>query len=185
MTRAVLFAIAFLLPSCTTTTPARFAAPEPTGDPLADSALLLAASEAAPDAAAREPFLARLDAAGVRAAEGAADDPLGAWQRERGDAQVFRGRALGPAYRRATIAAGSTVRLEQIFLAGQRAEIAAAANGGEALTLSVRDRKDAAVCSEPFAPAAKCRWLPLFTERYSIELANRGTTPASVYLVFR
>ena len=104
MTRAVLFAIAFLLPSCTTTTPARFAAPEPTGDPLADSALLLAASEAAPDAAAREPFLARLDAA---------------------------------------------------------------------------------VCSEPFAPAAKCRWLPLFTERYSIELANRGTTPASVYLVFR
>ncbi|MGX7896521.1 hypothetical protein [Tsuneonella sp. HG222] len=165
-----------------------FVLPSPSGDALTDSALLLAAGEAAPDAAARAPVLARLDAAGVRPLPDAGDDPLGQWRREAaaaGTGEVYRGRALGPAYRRARLAPGETVRLEQIFLAGERAEIAAAANGGTALTLSVRDRKDAAVCSAPFAPAARCRWLPMFTERYAIELANNGKAAASVYLVFK
>ncbi len=186
MSRVLFIAAAILLSACATPSPATFAAPGPTGDPLTDSALLLAASEAAPDAAARAPLVARLEAAGVTVVEGTDDDPLGAWRRESaGEAPVYRGRALGPAYRRATIAAGSTMRLEQIFLAGERAEIAAAANGSKALTLSVRDRQEAAVCSETFAPAARCRWLPLFTQRYLIELENRGETPASVYLVFK
>ena len=165
-----------------------FAVPQASGDELADSALYLAASEAAPDAEARAPLLARLDAAGVHAAEDATDDPLGGWRREAtalGTTPVFRGRALGPAYRRANLAPGEKLQLEQVFLAGERAEIAAAANGSDQLMLSVRDKSDKPVCTEQFSPSAKCRWLPIYTERYAIELANRGTRAASIYIVFK
>jgi hypothetical protein len=189
--RVALLPLAALLGACATASGgpdrAAFAVPQPTGDPLADSALLLAAAEAAPDAAARAPLVARLDAAGVRAAEGTEDDPLAAWRAEAAaaGAPIYRGRALGPAYRRARLAPGATLRLEQIFLAGERAEIAAAAGGAADLVLSVRDRRNEAVCSAEFRPAATCRWLPLFTERFAIELENRSGAPANVYIVFR
>lgn len=174
--------------SATSSTDTAFAPPPPSGDELTDSALLLAASEQAPDASARAPLLARLDAAGVQLAEGASDDPLGGWREESaalGKKPVFRGRALGPAYRRARLAPGEKLELEQVFLAGERAEIAAAANGSDKLHLAVRDKSDKQVCSTEFAPSAKCRWLPIYTERYEIELENRGSNAASVYLVVK
>lgn len=158
--------------------------------PLADAAALLAASERATDAAARAQYLRRLDGMQVALADGAQpeEDTLAHWRAEAADADgapPFRGRALGPAYRRATIQPGETIRIEQIFYAGQRAEIAGQSLGGEPVHMDIRNQRTRAVCTAQLTPAGTCRWLPLFTERFQIELVNRSRKPASVYIVFR
>ncbi len=183
--------LAFALAGCAHTLPAEQpdVAEALTGDPLADSAMLLAAAEKAADARERDPLLARLDALGVKAVEDAADDPLAGWRAEAAamgaERPVYRGRALGPAYRRARIAPGETMAIEQIFYAGQRAEIAAQSNGGQPVALAIRNQRTEEVCKTELSPRASCRWLPLFTERFSIELVNRSREGASVYIVFR
>ena len=40
-------------------------------------------------------------------------------------------------------------------------------------------------CTAELSPKASCNWLPLFTERFSIELVNQSGNQASVYIVFR
>ena len=172
---------------------ATVALPEPTGDIAIDAAALLAAAENAPSDRARAPLVERLDAMNVRLAADAnvqagADDPLAQWRSRMApaDAAPWRGRALGPAYRRARVEPGESLVIEQIFLAGQRAEIAAhASTGGSAVALKVNNPRAEAVCARELAPRASCNWLPVFTERFAIALENRGTEPASVYLVFR
>ena len=159
----------------------------PTGDPLTDAAALLAAAETARDAEARAPLVTRLDAMGVRLADGGEDDPLATWRAEhvaRG-AVPFRGRALGPAYRRARLGAGQRMTIEQVFYAGERAEIVGQASDGSNVAIAIRNPREERVCAKPLAPRADCRWLPVFTERFAIELANNGASDASVYLVFR
>lgn len=163
------------------------ALPAPTGNALDDAVALLAAAESAPGPQARALLVARLDALDVRLAEGAGDDPLGQWRAEHEVAGgiPWRGRALGPAYRRARVGAGESLRIEQVFLAGQRAEIAAQASGGGQVALAIANPRSEAVCEKELAPRANCNWLPIFTERFSIELKNSGSQPASVYIVFR
>lgn len=164
-------------------------APPHTGNPLADAAALLAASESAASGAEREPLLARLDALRVAAAEGETEDPLADWRAEAAAAgverPVFRGRALGPAYRRARLTPGGRMAIEQIFYAGERAEIAAQSQGGQPIALAIRNPRTQEVCTAELNPRASCSWLPLFTERFSIELVNNGRADASVYIVFR
>lgn len=155
-------------------------------DPLISAAALLVAAEAAEDADARAPLIARLDALGVAAVPGTDEDRLADWRREyRPPAgEVYRGRTLGPGYRRAQLAAGERMVIDQIFYAGQRAEMAAQTRGGQPVVLAVTGSQAQKVCEAQLTPNARCRWLPIFTERFSITLINRGTTPASVYLVF-
>jgi len=155
-------------------------------DPLVSAAALLVAAEAAPNADARAPLIARLDALGVAALPGSGEDRLADWRRDYHPpaGEVFRGRALGPGYRRAQLAAGERLVIDQIFYAGERAEMAAQTRGGQPVALAVANRQAEKVCEAQLTPNARCRWLPIFTERFSITLTNRGTTPASVYLVF-
>lgn len=158
-----------------------------TGNPLLDAVALLVAADSIAQPEQRAPLIERLDAMNVRLADGAQDDPLGEWrsQHQADGSNPWRGRTLGPAYRRASVAGGQRIRIEQIFYAGQRAQIAAQASGGGQVALAIANPRAEAVCSKPLAPSASCDWLPIFTERFSIELENRGREPASVYLVFR
>lgn len=162
-------------------------------DPLAEAAAALAAAEIAPTAAERTPFLRQVEALRLTPVE---DDAEGAallarWKAEAPPAPqdaVYRGRTLGPAYRRASIQPGETIEIEQIFYAGERAEIAAQSTGGQPVDLEIRTQRDAAtppVCAAKLEPVGKCRWLPLFTARFKMKLVNRGGKPASVYIVFR
>lgn len=101
---------------------------------------------------------------------------------------AYRGRALGPAYRRGSLEAGGRMTLRQLFLAGQRAQISVAGSAGSAAALSVRVRnaEGGTLCAKPVAGSqTDCAWLPLFTERYAIEIENGGSAPASFYLVIR
>lgn len=152
---------------------------------VATAALLIAAEEAA-DAEMRAPAIKRLEALAVGVHEGESDDPLGAWREEyhANGGVPYRGRALGPAYRRAQIAPGKALVIDQIFYAGKRAEMAAQARGGEPVALAIANPREDMVCEAQLQPGARCRWLPIFTERFTIRLENKGKTPASVYLVF-
>lgn len=187
MTRVLTSACALALAACTHGTPAENAAgPEPSGNALADAAALLVAGEEAAGPAERGPVLARLNGLQVAAAEGESDDPLSGWRAQSTAAgPVYRGRALGPAYRRARIAPGERMQIEQIFYAGERAEIAAQSSGGQPVALEIRNPRTGKVCAAELSPKASCAWLPLFTERFSIELVNQSRDQASVYIVFR
>lgn len=163
-------------------------------DAVVSAAALLVAAEAAEGARERAPLIARLDALGVaalsdtsgNAGANAEEDRLAEWRREYHPSadEVWRGRTLGPGYRRAQLAAGQRVVIDQIFYAGERAEMAAQTRSGQQVELAVTGRQAQKVCEAQLAPNARCGWLPIFTERFSITLTNRGTTPASVYLVF-
>ena len=152
--------------------------------PAALAVSLLSAAEASPDGESRLPYVQRLDSLGVRVEQDQADDPLSAWRADivqKGP--VWRGRTLGPAYRRARLAPGESMAMEQVFYAGERAEIAAQASRGAKVELAIRDREAKKVCARTLSPQARCLWLPRFTERFAITLTNHGTKPASIYLV--
>jgi len=102
-----------------------------------------------------------------------------------GDSQApYRGRVLGPAYRRASLAPGELSTSEQSFLSGQRAEIAIVPAAGADLALAVTDAAGKDVCRRPVgAPRTVCRWHPVFTARYRIAVANTGTRAGGFYLV--
>lgn len=176
-----------VLAACTNAATAQLAMPRPTGDLLGDAAALLATAELASDAAERAPIIERLNAMNVVLAEGEAEDPLATWRSEyqAKGGTPYRGRTLGPAYRRAQVAPGARLKIDQVFYAGERAEIAAQASNGGNVALAIHNPRNEAVCAKSLAPSANCNWLPIFTERFSIELENRGTQPASVYIVFR
>ena len=95
-------------------------------------------------------------------------------------APTWRGRVLGPAFRRGMLAPGETVRTEQLFMAGQQATVAVAAAKGSAVRLAVRGPGANAVCERG---SVDCSWQPIFTERYAIEVHNPTARPARYYLV--
>ena len=191
------FALPLILAACASTGERPVAQvssvqPDPLADPLiasddmlSSAAALLVAAEAAPDAAARAPIMERLNALSVKPADEAQDNPLAMWRAEHAPYAgiPYRGRTLGPAYRRAQLAPGQKLEIAQVFYAGQRAEMRAQANGSN-IALAVSNPREEAVCQAQLSPQAKCRWLPLFTERFEITLENRGERAASVYLVF-
>ena len=161
-----------------------------TPEPVDDAALAIAGgmtAEEKGDAAAMLEAARALDALGARA--GPEEEDLAVrWRalaRERGlaDEQPLRGRALGPAYKKGVLAPGAALATEQVFLAGQGAEVALVPGAGGALSMKVTARGKP-ICeraAEP--PRATCSWLPIFTERVGISVENRGSRPAAYYLV--
>lgn len=130
-----------------------------------------------------------LQASGARPAEPSLPDLGRIWWDEgiaRGaeGPPPVRGRPLGPAYRRARIGPGGEATLEQLFLAGQRAEIALMPSRPSPLVLEVSDSDGRTICRRRAEdPPAQCSWLPVFTTRHSIVIKNEGRSPADYFLV--
>lgn len=151
--------------------------------PAETVAQLLARAEAAAAAAdtgALSRQLGLLDALGARPAADADSDPVPGWRNRAGaGAAPLRGRALGPAYRRGTLAGDSEIELTQTFLSGRKAVVAVSSPAGVAPALRVVSASGTRVCDS----AVRCRWTPVFTERYAIILRNPARTERSYYLV--
>lgn len=121
--------------------------------------------------------------ADLKLAEASSNDPLPAWRAQTyGDEIPMRGRPLGPGYRKGTVGAGGAERIEQLFLSGQRANVALSGPGKARLELKVEDAKNSSVCARGIAPS-HCDWVPIFTQRYVIEITNPGDKPAHYFLV--
>lgn len=176
-------ALALLSSACVAAGPPVAVTPDAGAERAEAVASLLAGAEA--DAEAGETTglarrLARLSSMGARPADGAGDDPVPGWRASAGgDAVPFRGRALGPAYRRGTLAADGQLELTQTFLSGKKAVIAVSSPGGTAPALRVVSASGATVCDS----ATRCRWTPIFTERYTIVLRNTASKARVYYLV--
>ncbi|HEY5723727.1 MAG TPA: hypothetical protein VIT45_15550 [Allosphingosinicella sp.] len=150
-------------------------------------------AEAGPGGAARLAEAGRLLAvAGARPAEAGEPDlalhwaDLAARRGTKADL-VWRDRALGPAYRRGRVAPHASVSLDQLFLAGRKAEIALMPVGGRGrLVLDVTDDKGGLICRRRASdPPVKCAWLPVYTTRHAIRVRNEGAVPADYYLVMK
>lgn len=155
---------------------------------MPDRATMVAELLAGLDTPARKPAARRRQAATMRTLDRLGAHSLDETQARPAAGQPFRGRVLGPAYQRGWLDAGATMTLQQQFMAGQRASIAAVGTAigvvpgtaPGALTLTVTEPGEQPVCHE--APRA-CRWLPLYTQRYAITLRNPGTARVRYYLV--
>ena len=166
------------------------AAAAPADDPIETVSLALArglAAETSGNPRAMLDAARRLDAVGAHPGE-EETDLAARWRRlaaRKGvrDAAPYRGRALGPAYRRGRLAAGAALDTEQVFLAGQKAVVALVPEPGRTLSIRVAE-PGKPICERTAAPPrASCAWLPLFTSRVEIRIANPGPAPASYYLV--
>lgn len=190
--------IRLLLPALLlATTPAAPAADMLPADPVLRTLIEGDAALAGGDAAQLMDTAQVLKALGATPAEGQ-DDLASLWTQEaqtRGATRstlAFRGRALGPAYRRGSLVAGGSFTMRQLFLAGQRAQISVAAAGGSVgaggagLSIKVQGADGATLCAKAVGgPQADCAWLPVFTERYDIVIENGGSVPAGFYLIVR
>ena len=79
--------------------------------------------------------------------------------------------------------AGQGLTTQQVFLAGQKAEVSLVPEPGRALTIRIAGR-DQQICERTAAASkAACSWLPVFTHRVEIRISNQGAQPASYYLV--
>lgn len=167
------------------------ARPSVSADAASSPASRLAADLAAADAAFAAGEMRRLAAmlpgierADPRLLDGAADDPVAAWRAAVPDAPPpLRGRALGPGYVRGTLDAGATTSIDQLFLSGQATTIAASSTPRQAMRLRLFDAAGKLVCDQTPAYARDCRFTPIFTQRYRIELRNDGGQSARYYLV--
>ena len=143
-----------------------------------------AAADAAGDAQGLARALRVVDAAGARPLEPAGEDPVAGWRTRAADAEPpLRGRPLGPGYRSGRIAAGGRDSFAQLFLSGTASTIAISAPSGDRVALSVVDKDDKPVCKREGARGGACRWVPLFTQRYTIEVQNLGPSDARYFLV--
>ncbi|EJU13034.1 hypothetical protein QUC32_10315 [Novosphingobium resinovorum] len=94
----------------------------------------------------------------------------------------LRGSPLGPGYRTGKAQPGTSDSFEQVFLSGRKASIALSTPGDTPVTLQVLDAERRPVCTIADARRA-CRWIPLFTQRYVIEVRNGGNRAAEYFLV--
>lgn len=110
-------------------------------------------------------------------------DPVPAWRAlVPEEASPLRGSPLGPGYRTGKALPGRSDSFEQVFLSGKKASIALSTPGDTPLVLQVLDADRRPVCTTADARRA-CRWIPLFTQRYVIEVRNGGNRIADYFLV--
>lgn len=150
---------------------------------------VLAAAERSAEGPDRDPdrlaaALMTLDASGARSDEGAVD-PVPGWRASlpAGAVQPMRGRILGPAYRRGTLSAGSSVTLVQLFDGGKQARVAVATPGDGPLGIAVLDGNGKPVCPVNVSRSGACNWVPPFSARHQIVLSNPSATQSAYYLV--
>ena len=101
-----------------------------------------------------------------------------------GEAQPYRGRLLGPAYVRGELAPGESWTSAQTFKSGEPSTLAVSHKGSGPISISVSDQRARSVCNTAGSAPPSCRFTPLYTQRYSIELVNEGTSRAVYFLVF-
>jgi hypothetical protein len=89
-----------------------------------------------------------------------------------------------PAYRSAALASGATTQLNQTFLGGRSAQIVLRVSRGPTPRLVVRDQSERQVCKALVDDPVKCRWVPIYTQRHSIEIVNTGPQMSEFYIVF-
>lgn len=160
------------------------AAPFDLPSTVADAFARAHLAEARGDRAALAAALGVIDRSGAKpAADWSGEDPVQRWRALAPDtAPPLRGSPLGPGYRCGALPAGRSDSFEQVFLSGQRAKIALSSPGNAPLTLRVVDANQRAVCATGNAQRA-CNWIPVFTQRYRIEVTNRGANRADYFLV--
>ncbi|MFC0203463.1 hypothetical protein [Novosphingobium soli] len=165
--------------------------PEPTPENALEIgervALALATARTAqdsPDRAGLAEALGVIARAGARPIDDwAGEDPVPAWRALVPVADSpLRGSPLGPGYRTGKALPGRSDSFEQVFLSGKKASIALSTPGDTPVTLQVLDADRRPVCTTADARRA-CRWIPLFTQRYVIEVRNGGNRVAEYFLV--
>lgn len=128
-----------------------------------------------------------LAALGARPAVAGEPDLAANWlaQEQGADpAPIYRGRMLGPAYRTSRIGAGAEVLIEQVFVAGQVAEVVLSPSSGARLNLTIAGPGGQEVCkSLVLRPVGRCSWRPPFAGRYRVRINNSGAQDASFFLV--
>lgn len=126
-----------------------------------------------------------IDGSGSRPLEASPSDPVPAWRdAARGEASPpYRGRPLGPGYRSGKLGVGGRESFSQLFLSGTGATIALSAPTGDKLALRVLDPQARPICTDESGRGGLCKWVPLFTQRYTIEVMNRGAGDARYFLV--
>jgi hypothetical protein len=125
--------------------------------------------------------LRSIDALGAKPLEGPAPE-LAQWRAAVDQPPPMRGRPLGPGYRSGQVSAGGSEQIEQVFLSGKRASVALSMPGRGQLTLEVQDGRETAVCAREGNPS-HCQWVPVFTDRYRIRIANPGKAAVRYFLV--
>lgn len=187
---AIPLAVAITLAGCgapRVTEPTAATAPVPDDAVGRAAALLAEADTPATSATRRATLVAALDRLGSAAQPDSEDDPLARWRIEgeaAGQAAVpDRGRALGPAYRSGWLEPGANKVLDQLFLAGQTARIALTSPDRQPIALTISDPASKVICRQDGPPPGRCQWVSVFTQRYRIELANRGQVRLRYFLV--
>ena len=130
-------------------------------------------------------LVSSLRANGVAPREDAGPDMVAMWSQKVGsDATPFRGRLLGPGYVRGELEPGESWRSAQTFKSGIPSTLAVSHKGAGPVRMKVSDQTQRLVCRPGSAREPACRFTPLYTQRYQIELVNEGTGRAVYYLVF-
>ena len=158
-------------------------------DRVADALAAGDAASAVSDSLALLSAAKRLDRLAAHPVEGQ-DDIATRWRQQslpRGADNVLvptRGRTLGPSYRGGQLAGGASLEIEQIFFGGEAAVVVIVPQSGRILKINVADITPTTVCAKVVkAPKTACRWLPIFTTRYRINVVNPSTLSARYYLI--
>ncbi len=158
--------------------------PATRAEQLAQALAAAASADASGDRQALGQAVALIDRLGAHPLDGVSDDPLGAWRSNAAFTDPpLRGRPLGPGYRSGRIAAGSKESFAQLFLSGTGAQIAVSAPNGGRVAMRVIDPQAKTICKGEANRGGTCRWVPLFTQRYTIEVANLSNEDVRYFLV--
>lgn len=158
------------------------AAPADSLDRVANALAAGLAADRAHDADGRERAAAILAAEGAQPLAGSRDLAR-LWSRP-GRTPPYRDRALGPGYRVMRLAGGETARLQQTFLAGRQARVLAFSPAAAMFSLTVQDDDGTRPCAGG-PTRAECAWLPVYTSRITISLANRDGRTGDFLLLVR
>lgn len=151
---------------------------------LADDLVRAEAAYDAGDTAALAIFLHRIEMRGAEPALTTDPDLIALWRTRVPDTlPPVRGRALGPAFSRGVLQPGKTMATEQLFLSGKAVTVTVGVGQRRDVRLRIMNAQSRTVCEQEPAHARDCKFTPLFTQRYRIELHNIGTGDARYFLV--
>ncbi len=96
----------------------------------------------------------------------------------------YRGRTLGPAYKRSVIAAHGSFTTLQSVNAGEATVVSVLATKGAELGLDVHDDDNHLICHlKRDAVARSCHWVPIFTSLNAITVDNYSDFSDSYFII--